>query len=215
LEKRKQWLLLILILALSLTFWGCGLFNDIDLDDEGLEEITIAGFLNDFINEFEATVQAFIDEAEYDENLEQIVLPQHGEFDFSGLFAYIDYLRYWGEIPQEEELQEDFLCSFSSLLDYILENFDVDEQDLNDTDIQVDFRYKYYYEDIMLAENPVDLPTEGLLFVQAFAIRTIYIDEEKMEEIIVETFLDLAKYKDTYKIAYLYYNGLIGYPMGP
>ncbi len=205
--QKKKWLFLILILALGMVFSGCDLFNDINIDEEeNLEDLTIANFLNEIINDFGDVLQSFIDNTTYDEGLEELVFPEQGELDFSALLTHIDHLRWWNKIESEEEIEEDMLENFTYFLEELLFDEGIDPEEFEETDILVNFQYKYFVEDIMLAND--EYPQEELKFIWAFVIREISINGET-KETLVNTFLDVAPYPEQFKTVYFYYRGLI------
>ncbi len=205
--QKKRWLFLILVLALGMVFSGCDLFNDIDLDEEEiLEDLTIANFLNEIINDFGEVLQSFIDNSEYDDGLDELIFPEPGDLDFSALFAHIDHIRWWGEVEGEEEIEEDMLERFSYFLEELLFDEGVNIEDFEETGVLVNFQYKYFMEDIMLAND--EYPQEELIFIWAMVIREISINGES-KETFVNTYLDIAPYPDKYKTVYFYYRSLI------
>ncbi len=205
--QKKRWLFLILVLALGMVFSGCDLFNDIDLDEEEiLEDLTIANFLNEIINDFGEVLQSFIDNSEYDDGLDELIFPEPGDLDFSALFAHIDHIRWWGEVEGEEEIEEDMLERFSYFLEELLFDEGVNIEDFEETVVLVNFQYKYFMEDIMLAND--EYPQEELIFIWAMVIREISINGES-KETFVNTYLDIAPYPDKYKTVYFYYRSLI------
>ncbi len=205
--QKKRWLFLILVLALGMVFSGCDLFNDIDLDEEEiLEDLTIANFLNEIINDFGEVLQSFIDNSEYDDGLDELIFPEPGDLDFSALFAHIDHIRWWGEVEGEEEIEEDMLERFSYFLEELLFDEGVNIEDFEETGVLVNFQYKYFMEDIMLAND--EYPKEELIFIWAMVIREISINGES-KETFVNTYLDIAPYPDKYKTVYFYYRSLI------
>ncbi len=206
--QKKKWLFLILVLALGIVFSGCDLFNEIDIDEEEiLEDLTIANFLNEIINDFGDVLQSFIVNTGYDDGLDELIFPQPGDLDFSALFAHIDYIRLWGEVEGEEEIEEDMLERFAYFLERLLFDERVALEDFEETDVLVDFQYKYFMENIMLA-NEEEYPQEELIFIWAMVIREISINGES-KETIVNTYLDIAPYPDKFKTTYFYYRGLI------
>lgn len=206
--QKKRWLFLILVLALGMVFSGCDLFNDIDLDEEEiLEDLTIANFLNEIINDFGEVLQSFIDNTEYDDGLDELIFPEPGDLDFSVLFAHIDHIRWWDKVEGEEEIEEEMLERFSYFLEGLLFDEGVNIGDFEETVVLVNFQYKYFMEDIMLA-NDGEYPQEELIFIWAMVIREISINGES-KETFVNTYLDVAPYPDKYKTVYFYYRSLI------
>ncbi len=214
---KKKWGLLPLMLVLGLLFSGCGLFNDVDLDDVLPEELSRADFLNTLVNDFEAIVQSFIEQTEYDDT-EGWSFPEEEDIDFSDFLAHFDILMYYfEELVDEEEFIEELLYDLEYFLtDSLLPMADLDTEDFNDAEITFALQYKYFFEIPIFFLGDNEYPQEPVEFLVAAAIRTITVDGEKFEEIF-NSLVVIADFEDHLKAALFeywnflgeYYNGIM------
>jgi len=203
----KRLFLLVVVLVVGLIMSGCGLFNDVDLnDDEIVEEQSIADFLNSLVNSFGVLVQDFIDQTEEAEGV--LEFPDADDLDFFDLFGHLDeFLDGPGGMDEE-----DFKLVIVEDLEYFVLGieafFDIERAEFNDTNIQAGFQYKYFMEvpAYYILENEQEYPQEELRFFLAMVEASVNVDEEEEKEFrMMETFM--VEYDDGFKFlqAELYY----------
>ncbi len=212
---KKRWGLLSIVLVLGLLFSGCGLFNDVDLDDVLPEELSRADFLNTLVTDFEPIVQSFIDQTEYDD-IEGWIFPEEEEIDFSDFLAPFDvFMYYFEELVSEDEFIKEIMEDLKYFLTHnLLPMADLDPEDFNDADISFALQYKYFFEIPIYFLGDEEYPQEPVEFLVAIATRTITVDEEEFEGIF-DTLVVVADYGEHLKAAMFQYWSLLGGNYGP
>lgn len=212
---KKRWGLLSLVLTLGLLFSGCGLFNDVDLDDVLPEELSRADFLNTLVTDFEPIVQSFIDQTEYDD-IEGWIFPEEEDIDFSDFLAHFDvFMYYFEELVEEEEYIKELMDELGYFLtNHLLPMADLAAVDFNDATISFALQYKYFFEIPIYFLGDEEYPQEPVEFLVAIATRTITVDEEEFEGIF-DTLVVVADYGEHLKAAMFQYWSLLGGNYGP
>jgi len=198
----KKYFLLVTLLVLGLVISGCGLFNDVDLnDDEIVDEHSIADFLNSVVTSFGVLVQDFIDQTEEVGGV--LEFPDADDLDFSDLFGHFDEIL--GDPGGWDE--EDFkMTIIEDLEDFVLgieAAFDIDRPDFNETSIQAGYQYKYFIElpSYYVLEDEQEYPQEELRFVIALVEVFVNVDEEE-EKDFREIDILLVEYDDGFRIIF-------------
>jgi len=196
--KRLVFLFAVLIFGLVLS--GCGLFNDVDLnDDETVEEQSIADFFNSFVNSFGVLVQEFVDETEEAEGA--LDFPDADDLDFSDFLGHFDEFLDGPGGRDEEEAKVDIIEELEDFVLDIESAFDIDRAEFNDTNIEVAFQYKYFIEVpfFEVFDEEQEYPQEELRLFLFMVEVSITVEEEEEEDFrMIESIV--VEYDDGFRV---------------
>ncbi len=215
---------LVLVMVVAVT--GCDLFNEVDLVDENnqeelIQELSRADFFNTLITDFGELVQYFIDQTEFVELdplevdpllMGELVFPSVEDLDFTAFLAHYDIYLDCREVLDEEEFKELVVEAFEDFIEDLLWQESIPVEDFNETEISVDYQYKYYIETDQhkpyIGISSLDYPQEELLIVELITIQNLSINDESLSR-VRKSYLELAEYPDEFKISKFVFKSLL------